>query len=257
MKTFLVYALAILGCHPANAADVLSAQLNEEQSALELKVSYGGGFKDHHFRLSLEACFEGPSIQCSAKLVDSGSGDPGEAMFSKTVILSLSDAGLDLDYLKGALLVIHGSNNTSAAVQLPTSKDLEKRPVLKCSSASGSAFSAILVRGAHYDSICEVSFRKGLKPFKTYKASDCPGALYSSTPHFVLSINLEKYGIIEVKKSDAGELIYLDSSGVGAAKCEIANDFKNQRCVDQSPHDSCFNSENVKENRETPEGSQS
>ncbi|HVK60605.1 MAG TPA: hypothetical protein VM432_03600 [Bdellovibrionales bacterium] len=98
-------------------------------------------------------------------------------------------------------------------------------PILTCQSAHGSVFIGILVRGAHYDSICNVVVKKGDDGFAPYDGSECPGALYGIQPNYVLGMDLEDQGSVEVKPNEKGVLTYTDSAGSSEAKCDIENDF--------------------------------
>jgi hypothetical protein len=123
MKTFAVLTLAL--CAPlfsqaARAADVVDARVDERAGTIEIDVRYGGGCKEHNFKLEVgNACAESMPVQCRAKLVDLTSGDFCEALVGKTVVFSIKKLGLDTDYFRGASLTITGDRDSSKTVHLP------------------------------------------------------------------------------------------------------------------------------------------
>ncbi len=119
-------ALTILLSTGAQAAEVLSANLDAAGKNILVDVSYGGGCKEHTFKLKLGGCLESFPVQCSAQLVETVVGGPDfcEAIVGKTVKFSLKKCGLTDSYFKGGSLTILGDKNfqgeaSSATVTLP------------------------------------------------------------------------------------------------------------------------------------------
>jgi hypothetical protein len=118
--------LATLFTAGAQAAEVLSAKLDAAKKNILVDVSYGGGCKDHVFKLKLGGCLESFPVQCSAQLVETVVDGPDfcEAIVGETVKFSLKKYGLTDGYFKGGSLTIIGDKNfrgedSSATVTLP------------------------------------------------------------------------------------------------------------------------------------------
>lgn len=119
-------ALTLVLSSGTHAAEVLSANLDAAKKNILVDVSYGGGCKEHTFKLKLGGCLESLPVQCSAQLVETVVGGPDfcEAIVGKTVKFSLKKYGLTDAYFKGGSLTILGDKNfrgedSSATVVLP------------------------------------------------------------------------------------------------------------------------------------------
>ncbi len=123
LKLLVLATLLTAGAH---AAEVRSANLDAAGKNILVDVSYGGGCKEHTFKLKLAGCLESFPVQCSAQLVETVVGGPDfcEAIISKTVKFSLKKYRLTDGYYKGGSLTILGDKNfrgedSSATVILP------------------------------------------------------------------------------------------------------------------------------------------
>lgn len=93
----------------AKPADVQSARFDSSTDAIVMDVVYGGGCKEHKFRLKINKCFETMPVQCEAIVVDDTHDDYCEAIKSARVSVSRAEAGLRDDYFKGAAITIIGA----------------------------------------------------------------------------------------------------------------------------------------------------
>jgi hypothetical protein len=118
MKSLLVLCAAVMSTN-AFAAEVQSAKYNAAKKAIELVVSYGGGCKEHKFKLDMGACQESSPVSCEANLVDLTQGDFCEAYLTKTVLITLKEAGLNNSYYSGASITIKGDGDTESTLTLP------------------------------------------------------------------------------------------------------------------------------------------
>ncbi len=100
------------------AASVEDARLNASGD-IEVDVIYGGGCKEHTFKLQVTHCLESMPVRCPVQLIDLTEGDFCEALISRTVTFKLSDYGFDEDYFSGATLIISGNDDSTATVVLP------------------------------------------------------------------------------------------------------------------------------------------
>lgn len=126
MKTLILAMTLALTAFGAQAAEVLSAQIDAEGKNILVDVSYGGGCKKHTFSLKVGGCLESYPVQCTAVLVEKieGGADFCEAIIHTTAKINLKKAGLTNSYYKGGSLKITGDKNfrgelSAATVTLP------------------------------------------------------------------------------------------------------------------------------------------
>lgn len=121
MKMLLPLAALTAFAAPAFAVHVNDAKFNESTGKIDISVSYGGGCKQHKFKLNIGACLESFPVQCGATLVDLTKDDFCEAYLHQTVSISLKEAGLNDSYFTGATLSIRGEfqDGKGAVVRLP------------------------------------------------------------------------------------------------------------------------------------------
>jgi hypothetical protein len=112
--------LALLVSLSASAATINDGSYNAEKKAIELSVSYGGGCKEHTFKLDIGPCMETNPVMChEIQLLEDANGDACEAYVTKTIYLPLSEVGLSDSYYAGAMLVIHGDQGSQVEITLP------------------------------------------------------------------------------------------------------------------------------------------
>lgn len=115
----LVFLASLVMAGNAFAAEVKSAKYNAAKKGIEIGVKYGGGCKEHKFELQVGTCLESFPVQCSAELVDLTNDDFCEALVSRTIFISLDNAGLNESYYSSATINIKGDNQSRVAVRLP------------------------------------------------------------------------------------------------------------------------------------------
>lgn len=120
MKSLILSALALGASFAsvASATEVVDARVDERRGVLEIDVRYGGGCKEHEFKLDIGACMETMPVQCEARIRDLTEGDFCEAIIGRRVVFSLKELGLDEPYYRGGSLKITGSRG-SKVVTLP------------------------------------------------------------------------------------------------------------------------------------------
>jgi hypothetical protein len=116
MKLLSIAALVLAFATTAQAASVKSARYVDRTDSI---VFYGGGCKEHTFKLEVGACLETFPVQCGAKLVDLTNDDFCEALITKKISISLKKAGLRDSYFSGASIGISGDDNVTFTVSLP------------------------------------------------------------------------------------------------------------------------------------------
>jgi hypothetical protein len=109
---------SILAPAAAQAATINSASYDASTQLISVDVTYGGGCKKHTFKLKMNACAESFPVQCTADLIDLTKGDFCEALVSQTVTFKAADYGLMDSYYDNASLVIKGSDDSEAFIQL-------------------------------------------------------------------------------------------------------------------------------------------
>ncbi len=122
MKMALSTIVLAIVSFSAGAAEVKNATVvtaDDGTYALAIQVRYGGGCKEHKFKLELGNCFESMPVQCFAELQDLTTDDFCEALISETIQIPFSEAGLNDSYFSGGSLAISGDRESSAAVELP------------------------------------------------------------------------------------------------------------------------------------------
>lgn len=123
MKSTLLVILSLLAVN-AFGASIKSAGLDAENKNILINVTYGGGCGKHDFSLKLKGCAESAPVQCQADLIEQ-TDDHCEALLSRTVVISLENAGLTESYYKNGTLTIFGdldwqtNQKTKATVKLP------------------------------------------------------------------------------------------------------------------------------------------
>lgn len=124
MKTLLL-SLIILGLQSsasANGTFIESGSFDPKKNGIELNIIYGGGCKEHSYKLEIGSCLESYPVQCrEVQLVDSVQDDYCRAMLRKTIFLSLEENGLSDSYFNGAFLTIN-SDGTKVHINLPFKK---------------------------------------------------------------------------------------------------------------------------------------
>ena len=98
--------------------NIEDGRFNPSTNSIELDVQYGGGCKEHIFKLKMGTCRESYPVQCDAQLIDLVTDDFCDAIVMKTVSINLHDAGLDDGYYDGALLEIHSAGNSNVLITL-------------------------------------------------------------------------------------------------------------------------------------------
>lgn len=96
MKFFFL-ASFILASAAANAAIVNSARLSASGKSVIVNLTYGGGCREHTFKLKLnDVCLESYPAQCSADVVETivGGFDMCEAIITKEVSFNIKKTGL-------------------------------------------------------------------------------------------------------------------------------------------------------------------
>lgn len=120
MKTLMISAFAFLAmANVASAVSINGAAVDAKAGLLLVDVTYGGGCKEHSFKLDVGPCAESFPVQCTARVIDLTQGDFCEALISETVQFSLKDYGLTDSYYSGASLTLVGSDKKSVSVKLP------------------------------------------------------------------------------------------------------------------------------------------
>lgn len=102
-----------------NMPNIQNGRYNAETKAIEINVQYGGGCKEHKFQLQMGFCVKTYPLQCNAKLIDLTTDDYCEAFISRTVSISIHEAGLDDRYYTGASIKIQGAGNSNVSITLP------------------------------------------------------------------------------------------------------------------------------------------
>jgi hypothetical protein len=102
----------------ANAAEVISAELDGAEKNILVRVRHGGGCGSHEYSLKLKGCAESMPVQCQAELVHK-TNDRCEALLHRNAVINLEDAGIKGEYYSGGSLTIHGSNGSQATITLP------------------------------------------------------------------------------------------------------------------------------------------
>lgn len=119
MKYFALFFLFIV--FGAEAAQILSAQLDSDQRNLLVDVVYSGGCKRHLFKLRMhDECLETYPVQCSADLIEEieGGEDSCQSIIRHQAVFGLKRHKLHDEYFRGAKLTIF-SNNSSVSLKLP------------------------------------------------------------------------------------------------------------------------------------------
>lgn len=119
--TFLstvLFTLTLGFSNNANAAEVVSAELDGAEKNILIGVRHGGGCGDHDYSLKLKGCAESMPVQCQAELVHK-TNDFCEALLHRTAVINLEAAGIKGEYYSGGSLTINGDNGSKATITLP------------------------------------------------------------------------------------------------------------------------------------------
>lgn len=135
-------AIVLFGCSmAASAAEVSSAKFDPVTNDLTVEVSYGGGCKQHNFKLDRSGgCLESNPVQCTMKIVETVVAGPDlcEALIRKTLLFKAEETGLDDSYFDGAFIKIKGSNNSVASVVIERKADnSEPKGQVICPTTNG------------------------------------------------------------------------------------------------------------------------
>lgn len=154
--------VSLLCSYSALAASVTGARVSG--NTLEVDVRYGGGCKEHKFKLEKSGyCLESSPVQCSANVVDLTTGDFCEALISETVTFDLNKEGYGDSYFSGARLTLLGDDSSSAVVNLPesdSSSDSE-REFSKSATVTGASYAnGTITVSAKHGGGCEEHFYK-------------------------------------------------------------------------------------------------
>ena len=124
MRLLIFSALLGLFSNHAIGAIVLSAQLDDLQKNLLVKVDFLGGCENHQFELKLLGCRKQLPAQCVAFLVEKTFDRCDDPQYA-AIKFSLEKQGLTEAPYKGSRLIIYGDvdyqgeSRSNAAVQLP------------------------------------------------------------------------------------------------------------------------------------------
>jgi hypothetical protein len=118
MKNLVLAMVATIGL-VSSAAEVLDARLSDAQDSILVDVKYGGGCKEHKFKLEVGACAESFPVQCGVEVIDLTRGDFCEALIHRTVEFNLADYNLDDRYYSGARLTLKGDGDSRVTISLP------------------------------------------------------------------------------------------------------------------------------------------
>lgn len=102
----------------ANAAEIVSAELDGAGKNILIGVRHGGGCGEHDYSLKLKGCAESMPVQCQADLVHK-TNDFCEALLHRTAVINLKAAGIKGEYYSGGSLTINGDNGSKATITLP------------------------------------------------------------------------------------------------------------------------------------------
>jgi hypothetical protein len=111
-------SIVAFGASVGHAASVHKASYDPKTEIISVDVSYGGGCKEHVFKLQVGACMESYPVQCTVTLIDTTSGDFCEALISKTVTFKAAQYGLTDSYYDNASITIEGSDGSKASFTL-------------------------------------------------------------------------------------------------------------------------------------------
>lgn len=128
---YVLIGLLLAGLN-SQAVQVTSAKLDSSGENLIVDVSYGGGCKEHEFKLEVGMCLESYPVRCGVTVVDLQKGDFCEAYIHETVTFNLAAAGIKGSYFSGATLTFANSENVS--VRLPSDMTItpEKANTIMC-----------------------------------------------------------------------------------------------------------------------------
>lgn len=120
---FLLTTIVLLNCLPLIFSKLMpniqDGRYNAETKAMEIDVQYGGGCKEHNFQLQMVSCLKLYPLRCNAELIDLTEDDFCEAFISRTVSISLVEAGLSRRYYNGATININGASDSHITLVLP------------------------------------------------------------------------------------------------------------------------------------------
>ncbi len=120
LKNLATALILTLAADAAQSATVHSASVDPVKQVITVDVSYGGGCKEHDFKLKFKGgCMESYPVQCHLVLEENSHGDMCEAMIGKRVQFTFAELGLNDGYFNGAYLTIFGDNQSRATVSLP------------------------------------------------------------------------------------------------------------------------------------------
>lgn len=118
MRFFTLLALFAISTSAFASTTIEAGRYNAETHAIELDVSYGGGFvDDHEFALEMGDCLERSPVTCEATLKHL-TVDPGERLTYETISFTLEELKLNDKYFSRGSIVIK-NRQSSVLVTLP------------------------------------------------------------------------------------------------------------------------------------------
>jgi hypothetical protein len=118
-KTLLVLSLALFSAsaQASPPVSVQAARLTESNRGIEVDVFYGGCDRQS-FKLEVgKLCGQSLPASCAARVVSLGSSGPCRMAIRETLTFELTDE--ELNIVRGSILSVYGSNDSSASLAIP------------------------------------------------------------------------------------------------------------------------------------------